>query len=69
MCKVKTGNTCARVSFFFCKIMYTKNKKATEKIDQSPGDNILSCQGKIKILPNREREKIDGLGGLDVIYR
>ena len=51
--------------------MYTKNKKATEKIDQSPGDNILSCQGKIKILTNREREreKIDGLGGLDVIYR
>lgn len=49
--------------------MYTKNKKATEEIDQSPGDNILSCQGKIKILTNREREKIDGLGGLDVIYR
>ena len=47
--------------------MYTKNKKATEKIDQSPGDNILSCQGKIQILINRE--KIDGLGGLDVIYR
>ena len=50
--------------------MYTKNNKATEKIDQSPGDNILSFQGKIKILTNREREKkIDGLGGLDVIYR
>lgn len=48
--------------------MHTKNQKATEKIDQSPGDNILSCQGKIKILINREK-KIDGLGGLDVIYR
>ena len=40
--------------------MYTKNKKATEKIDQSPGDNIQSCQGKIKILTNRERERKNG---------
>ena len=40
--------------------MYTKNKKATEEIDQSPGDNILSCQGKIKILTNRERERKNG---------
>lgn len=48
--------------------MYTKNKKATEKIDQSPGDNILSCQGKIKMVTRREREKkIDSLGGLDMV--
>ena len=57
MCAKSKQETRARVSFFFCKIMYTKNNTATEKIDQSPGDNILSCQGKIKILTNRERDK------------
>ena len=38
-------------------IMYTKNKKQKKHIQQSPKDNILSRQGKIKMLTKREKRK------------
>ena len=48
--------------------MYTKNKKWEKNMQQSPDDNILSRQGKIKMLTRREK-KIGGLGGWDMVYR
>ena len=46
-----------------------KKYKVPKNIQRSPNDNIVSCQGKIKMLRKKKTGGLGGLGGLGMVYR